>query len=110
MAVAPSSRYTVVRGLARGLNVLRALSERPPAAGAPRNWPVELGIHRTTLKRLCETLRELHYVSLDTEHRSLQPHDRDPQSGRRVRDDDALIVAAQRILPDRSRGWSGRYS
>ena len=66
MAVAPSSRYTVVRGLARGLQVLRALNERSAGGWSPSELSEELNIHRTTLKRLCETLRDLHYVSLDT--------------------------------------------
>jgi IclR family mhp operon transcriptional activator len=100
MAVAPSSRYRVVRGLARGLNVLRALSERPHGGWSPTELADELGIHRTTLKRLCETLRELHYVSLDdaTGRYSLAPAIRSLAAG--YRDDDALIVAAERIIPE----------
>ena len=100
MAVARSSRYTVVRGLARGLNVLRALSERPPGGWSPTELADHLDIHRTTLKRLCETLRDLDYVSIDadTGRYSLTTSVRSLAAG--FRDDDALIIAAQRIMPD----------
>ncbi len=100
MAVVRSSRYTAVRGLARGLQVLRALNERSAGGWSPTELSEELNIHRTTLKRLCETLRDLHYVSLDTAtgRYSLAPSIRNLAAG--YRDDDALIAATQRIMPE----------
>ena len=84
MAVRGRFSLPIVRGLARGLHVLRALNERPPGGWSPTELADHLEIHRTTLKRLCETLRELDYVSLDDEHRPLQPRGVGPQPGRRA--------------------------
>lgn len=100
MAPGRSSGYRVVRGLARGLHVLRALGERPPGGWSPTELADHLKIHRTTLKRLCETLRELRYVSMDadTGRYSLAPAVRHLAAG--FRDDDALVLAAQRALPE----------
>lgn len=100
MAPGRSSRYRTVRGLARGLHVLRALGERPPGGWSPTELADHLNIHRTTLKRLCETLRDLQYVSMDasTGRYSLAPSIRSLAAG--FRDDNALILAAQRALPE----------
>jgi IclR family mhp operon transcriptional activator len=99
MATARPSRYKVIRGLARGLNVLRALNERSPGGWSPAELAAYLEIHRTTLKRICETLRELQYVSMDvdTGRYCLAPAIRSLASG--FRDDDALIVAARQMMP-----------
>jgi IclR family transcriptional regulator, mhp operon transcriptional activator len=95
-----SSRYRAIRGLARGLHVLRALGERPPGGWSPTELAEYLKMHRTTLKRICETLRDLQYVSMDadTGRYSLAPSIRSLAAG--FRDDDALILAAQRLMPE----------
>lgn len=51
------SQYTEVRGLSRGLAVLRALNALPGGIGGVLELARATGIHRTTVKRLLETLR-----------------------------------------------------
>lgn len=100
MAPVRFSRYGVVRGLARGLNVLRALNERPAGGWGHKELADYLKIHRTTLKRILETLRELEYVAMDAYfgRYCLAPSVRSLASG--FREDNALVVAAQEIMPE----------
>jgi IclR family transcriptional regulator, mhp operon transcriptional activator len=49
--------YREVRGLSRGLNVLRALNEAPGGIANVTDLARATGLHRTTVKRLLETLR-----------------------------------------------------
>lgn len=51
------TRYREVRGLSRGLAVLRALNALPGGIGSVTDLARATGIHRTTVKRLLETLR-----------------------------------------------------
>jgi IclR family transcriptional regulator, mhp operon transcriptional activator len=52
-----SNTYREVRGLTRGLAVLRGLNELPGGIGTVAELARVTGIHRTTVKRLLETLR-----------------------------------------------------
>lgn len=52
-----SSQYREVRGLSRGLAVLRALNAMPGGIGGVVELARATGLHRTTVKRLLETLR-----------------------------------------------------
>lgn len=52
-----ASTYREVRGLTRGLAVLRALNVLPGGIGTVAQLAKITGIHRTTVKRLLETLR-----------------------------------------------------
>lgn len=52
-----ASTYREVRGLTRGLAVLRALNVLPGGIGTVAELARATGIHRTTVKRLLETLR-----------------------------------------------------
>lgn len=54
--------YREVRGLTRGLLVLRALNERPGGIGSVADLARHTGLHRTTVKRLLETLRAEGFV------------------------------------------------
>ena len=49
--------YKPVNGLIRGLRVLRALSSHSPGRASVVSLAQETGLHRTTVKRLLETLR-----------------------------------------------------
>lgn len=49
--------YREVRGLSRGLAVLRALNAMPGGIGGVAELARAAGLHRTTVKRLLETLR-----------------------------------------------------
>jgi len=49
--------YREVRGLTRGLAVLRALNAMPGGLGGVADIARSTGLHRTTVKRLLETLR-----------------------------------------------------
>lgn len=49
--------YREVRGLSRGLAVLRALNALPGGIGGVSELAQATGLHRTTVKRLLETLR-----------------------------------------------------
>lgn len=51
------SAYREVRGLSRGLAVLRALNAMPGGIGTVAALTRATGLHRTTVKRLLETLR-----------------------------------------------------
>jgi IclR family transcriptional regulator, mhp operon transcriptional activator len=53
-----ASTYSEVRGLSRGLAVLRALNAKPGGMGGVVELARATGIHRTTVKRLLETLRK----------------------------------------------------
>lgn len=59
-----ASAYREVRGLTRGLAVLRALNEMPGGVGSVTELGRHTGIHRTTVKRLLETLRGEGFVHL----------------------------------------------
>jgi IclR family mhp operon transcriptional activator len=52
-----ANTYREVRGLTRGLTVLRGLNELPGGIGTVTELARITGIHRTTVKRLLETLR-----------------------------------------------------
>ena len=54
--------YREVRGLTRGLAVLRALNEMPGGVGSVTELARKTSIHRTTVKRLLETLRAEGFV------------------------------------------------
>lgn len=62
-----ASRYKTVRGLARGLDVLKALNERPAGCWGIADLCDRTGLHHTTLKRILETLRILGYVEFQAE-------------------------------------------
>lgn len=53
----PAALYREVRGLSRGLAVLRALNAMPGGIGGVVELARVTGLHRTTVKRLLETLR-----------------------------------------------------
>lgn len=52
-----AASYREVRGLSRGLAVLRALNTMPGGIGGVAELARASGLHRTTVKRLLETLR-----------------------------------------------------
>ncbi len=58
MTPQPSDRspYSAVRGLARGLQVLRALNRMQSGRASAQQLSQATGLHRTTVKRLLETL------------------------------------------------------
>ncbi|MCB1755561.1 MAG: DNA-binding transcriptional activator MhpR [Gammaproteobacteria bacterium] len=56
-----STHYKTVRGLARGLTLLNTLN-RLPVGATPAHLAELTGIHRTTVRRLLETLIEEGYV------------------------------------------------
>jgi len=55
--VPDTAQYPEVRGLSRGLAVLRALNAMPGGIGGVVELARSTGLHRTTVKRLLETLR-----------------------------------------------------
>ena len=55
--VSDAAQYREVRGLSRGLAVLRALNGMPGGIGGVVELARITGLHRTTVKRLLETLR-----------------------------------------------------
>jgi IclR family mhp operon transcriptional activator len=57
LPVADPSAYREVRGLSRGLAVLRALNAMPGGIGGVSELAQATALHRTTVKRLLETLR-----------------------------------------------------
>lgn len=57
-----SARYKEVRGLARGLDVLRVLNQAPGGELTLADVASGTGLHRTTVRRLLETLAAQGYV------------------------------------------------
>jgi len=57
----PTANYKTVRGLTRGLDILNALN-REPVGATPARLAELTGIHRTTVRRLLETLQDEGYV------------------------------------------------
>ena len=53
----PDSSYKQVQGLSRGIAVLRALSRSPQGRSELSDISAATGLHRTTVRRLLETLR-----------------------------------------------------
>ena len=53
-------QYKEVRGLSRGLDVLKALNRVPGGIGSTSELAKACGLDRTTTKRLLETLRSAH--------------------------------------------------
>ena len=58
----PDRDYKDVRSLARGLSVLRALNRAPGGQASTTALAQACGVHRTTVKRLLETLRAEGFV------------------------------------------------
>ena len=56
------TKYTNVRGLARGLQVLRALNAMESGRATSQQISDATGLHRTTVRRLLETLMEEGFV------------------------------------------------
>lgn len=61
----PSRTYRHCQSLVKGLDILAALNRRPSGAASITELSRMTGVHRTTLKRLLETLREARYVEWD---------------------------------------------
>src|SRR4051812_21051425 len=57
VAALETAQYKEVRGLARGLAILRAMNGMAGGIGAVVEIARVTGMHRTTVKRLLETLR-----------------------------------------------------
>ena len=60
------SKYPNVRGLSRGLLVLRALNAMERGRATPQQLSEATGLHRTTVRRLLETLLEDGFVRRST--------------------------------------------
>lgn len=65
MAQEPSSHYRHCQSLVKGLDILAALNRRPSASASITELGRMTGLHRTTIKRLLETLRQEGYVECD---------------------------------------------
>lgn len=65
MSPNPDSIYRHCQSLVKGLDLLAVLNRLPAGSGSISELARHTGIHRTTLKRLLETLREEGYVSHD---------------------------------------------
>lgn len=57
------SDYSTVQGLVRGLDVMLALNRMPGAAASATQLSAVTGLHRTTVKRLLETLKSEGFVT-----------------------------------------------
>src|SRR5690606_23632612 len=57
-----AGEYATVQGLVRGLEVLHALNKEPTATASAARLSETTRLHRTTVKRLLETLRRAGFV------------------------------------------------
>ena len=94
------ARYKTIRGLARGLDVLHALNQRPMGSWGIVELASHVGLHHTTLKRILETLHSLGYVAIDPLTSRYQLTASVHQLCAGFRDDDNLVLAAQETLPE----------
>lgn len=62
----PSTKgsYRHCQSLVKGLDMLAVLNRLPHGSGSISELALHTGIHRTTLKRLLETLREQGYLPI----------------------------------------------
>ncbi len=60
------TKYANVRGLSRGLQVLRALNAMENGRATSQQLSESTGLHRTTVRRLLETLVEEGFVRRST--------------------------------------------
>lgn len=63
-----STEYSTVQGLVRGLDVVVALNRAPGASASATQLSTATGLHRTTVKRLLETLRATGFVAYVAEN------------------------------------------
>jgi IclR family mhp operon transcriptional activator len=94
-----STRYKQVRGLSRGLDVLKALNERPAGGWTLTTLSHHLNLHHTTVKRLLETLRADGYVHLNGIGGEYILTSKVKMLSAGHEDDDLLILASNEILP-----------
>jgi IclR family transcriptional regulator, mhp operon transcriptional activator len=94
-----SASYKLVRGLSRGLDVLKALNERPAGGWTLTTLSQHLDLHHTTVKRLLETLRAEGYVALNEMGGEYILSSKVRMLSAGHQDDDLLILAANEILP-----------
>jgi IclR family mhp operon transcriptional activator len=91
--------YKLVRGLSRGLDVLKALNERPAGGWTLTALSHHLDLHHTTVKRLLETLRAEGYVDLNEIGGEYILSSKVKMLSAGHQDDDLLIRASNEILP-----------
>ncbi|MEA3095563.1 MAG: IclR family transcriptional regulator, mhp operon transcriptional activator [Caballeronia sp.] len=77
------TKHTNVRGLARGLQVLRALNAMESGRATSQQVSDAIGLHRTTVRRLLETIRR-GVRSTQCVGRQLSPDARRPFAERRL--------------------------
>ena len=97
------AEYKLVRGLARGLQVLEALNSRGAGEWRLTELAAHVGLHRTTLKRTLETLCKEGYLCRDAGAGRYLPTARVRRLGAGLRDSDALVLAARDLLPELTR-------
>jgi IclR family mhp operon transcriptional activator len=91
---ASSSNYRYCQSLVKGLDLLSALNRLPSGSGSISELALHTGIHRTTLKRLLETLRDQGYVSRDAATNHYQLTFRVQQLSHGFRDTVSLVEHA----------------
>ncbi|OGA70819.1 MAG: hypothetical protein A3G83_10405 [Betaproteobacteria bacterium RIFCSPLOWO2_12_FULL_68_20] len=92
--------YKPVRGLARGLSVLAALNARAPGAWPLEELADELSLHRTTVKRLLETLVKEGWVTVLPMSRRYAVTSQVRALARGARDQDLVVVKAAPLLAE----------
>lgn len=96
------AQYPLVRGLARGLAVLEALNHSPEGCATPAELAAITGLHRTTVRRLLETLVAEGYVLRSPSHQAdtylLSIRVRQLSDG--FTDDDLVAALAPPVLLD----------
>jgi len=90
--------YSTVQGLMRGLSVLVALNRAPSATASVIALAKATGLHRTTVKRLLETLRNAGFVRLLPEDNSYRLTFRVQQLAEGFRDEVWVCDIARPLL------------
>ena len=90
--------YRTVTGLQRGLQVLAALNRQPDGIGTTTSIAAATSLHRTTVKRLLETLRVLDYLRLSPSDESYRLQLRVRELSEGFTDDEWVSAVATPVL------------
>jgi IclR family mhp operon transcriptional activator len=97
---AESNDYSTVQGLVRGLEVMVALNRMPGAAASATQLSASTRLHRTTVKRLLETLKAAGFVTYVEENNSYRIAARVQQLSEGYRPEAGVCAFARPLLRD----------
>lgn len=101
------TQYTSVRGLSRGLQVLQALNAMDSGRATSQQISDLTGLHRTTARRLLETLMAEGFVRRSASHNSFRLTLKVRALSEGFTDDERIATIAPPIMGDYSSALHG---